>query len=98
MAITVLLGGPVYTGTVESESAARKVLQARAKAEDQSLEGEREFTSIILGYSFSEKRHKSLDFINYGMAWNILCLSFPDGQSDVNMLILVMGTATHRAL
>lgn len=36
--ITVLLGGPVYTGTVESESAARKVLQAKAKAEEQSLE------------------------------------------------------------
>lgn len=38
MVITVLLGGPVYTGTVESESAARKVLQTRAKAEEQSLE------------------------------------------------------------
>lgn len=39
MVMTVLLGGPVYTGTVESEPAARKVLQARAKAEEQSLEG-----------------------------------------------------------
>lgn len=50
-AITVLLGCPVYTGTVKSESAARKVLQARAKAEKQSLEGGvgTEFTSMILG-------------------------------------------------
>lgn len=93
MVITVLLGGPVYTGTVESESAARKV-----KAEEQSLEWSgwgTEITPIILGYSFSEKRHKPLDFIHYGMARS---LSFPDGQSDMNMLNPVMGTATPRTL
>lgn len=58
MVITVLLGGPVYTGTVESESAARRVLQARAKAEEQSLERGvgTENIPIILGCSFSEKR------------------------------------------
>lgn len=98
MVITVLLGGPVYTGTVESESAARKVLQAKAKAEEQSLEWSgwgTEITPIILGYSFSEKRRKPLDFIHYGMARS---LSFPDGQSDMNMLNPVMGTATPRTL
>lgn len=58
-----------------------------------------EFTSVILEYSFFGKRHKPLDFIHYGMTWNsILCLSFLDGQSDVTMLILVMGTATPRTL
>lgn len=73
-----------------------RVLQARAKAEEQSLAGGcgwTEMTPSILGNSFSEKRNEPLDFICHGMArGTILPLGFSTGQ--VNMVILVVGTAT----
>lgn len=40
-----------------------------------------------------------MDFIHHDMTWSTVPqLSFPPNQHDVNMLILVVGTATPRTL